>query len=560
MSTIVQNSLFMFALLLGAMLLILLVIRRIAGKGIVSTFAFLIMGIVVIDCELAFVLGQLEFTLLNVIIIFTPGILVTIGAIYALFRIVVVPIRMLTATAGQLANGDLRGGMNYSNQNEIGQLSTGLEQVIEYQREMVRLARQIANGELTETVQVKSEQDELGNAFFEMTTQLNRTIQQVSDNADALNQASQRLAEVSSQASQATGQIAATIQQVAKGTSQQSDSVTQTADSVEQMSKAIHGVASGAQEQSRAVNTAAEITNQISNAIQQVTQSAKAGAQGSSRATDVARDGSQTVSATIKGMQTIQAKVSLSAQKVQEMGNRSEQIGVIVETIDDIASQTNLLALNAAIEAARAGEHGKGFAVVADEVRKLAERSSTATRQIGGLVKDIQTSVNDAVSAMGEGSIEVERGVAQANQAGQALAQILTAAEDVNRQVVQITAAADQMSKLSNDLVAATDSVSAVVEENTAATEEMSAGSNEMTRAIENIASISEQNSAAVEEVSASTEEMSAQVQEVTESAQSLAAMANSLQQIVSQFKLSGNGKTPMKQYNRAAVGSQTTR
>jgi methyl-accepting chemotaxis protein len=220
------------------------------------------------------------------------------------------------------------------------------------------------------------------------------------------------------------------------------------------------------------------------------------------------------------------------------MGDRSDQIGAIVETIDDIASQTNLLALNAAIEAARAGEHGKGFAVVADEVRKLAERSSVATKEIGGLIKGIQKTVNEAVVAMSESAGEVEVGVTQANNAGHALESIVAAADAVYQQADQATKAAEKMNLAANELVTAVDSVSAVIEENTAATEEMSAGAHEVTQSIENIASVSEENSASVEEVSASAEEMSAQVEEVSAAATSLEEMAQALQEVVSQFKL----------------------
>jgi methyl-accepting chemotaxis protein len=225
------------------------------------------------------------------------------------------------------------------------------------------------------------------------------------------------------------------------------------------------------------------------------------------------------------------------------MGMRSDQIGAIVETIDDIASQTNLLALNAAIEAARAGEHGKGFAVVADEVRKLAERASAATKEIGTLIKDIQKTVNDAVASMDEGAREVEVGSARAVESGTALSEIIKVVESVKEQVAGIATAATQMTAASNDLVTAMDTVSAVVEENTAATEEMAAGAAEVTQSIENIASVSEENSAAAEEVSASVEEMSAQVEEVSASTLSLEEMAQALQKVVAQFKLSASGQ-----------------
>jgi methyl-accepting chemotaxis protein len=421
----------------------------------------------------------------------------------------------------------------------MGDMASSLTRMIVYLQGMAEVAQKLAGGDLTSNVVPISERDVLGNAFKEMVENLRRLVGEVTESVGSLGLASEQLASAADQAGQATTQIATTIQQVARGTVQQSEAVTRTATSVMQMGQAIDGLARGAQEQAKAVGKSSDITIQITSAIQQVSANAQAGAKGSEKAAEAARGGARTVSAAIDGMETIQAKVNLSAQKVQEMGTRSEQIGVIVETIEDIASQTNLLALNAAIEAARAGEHGKGFAVVADEVRKLAERASSATKEIGGLVKDIQHTVSDAVSAMNEGSVEVKRGVGQAKEAGHALDEILIAAQEVNRQVSQIATAANHMSGLSNELVAAADAVSAVVEENTSATEQMAAGSNEVTQSIENIASVSEENSAAVEEVSASAEEMSAQVEEVTASAQTLAEMAEVLQQVVSQFKLS---------------------
>jgi methyl-accepting chemotaxis protein len=275
--------------------------------------------------------------------------------------------------------------------------------------------------------------------------------------------------------------------------------------------------------------------------IRQVEEKAKESAAGAENAANTARSGVNIVEETIRGMQAIKEKVGLSSIKLQEMGERSNQINSIIETIDDIASQTNMLALNAAIEAARAGESGKGFAVVADEVRKLAERSSTATKEIASLITGIQDTVKEAVAAMEGGTNEVENGVTRANQSSQALDTILEAVETVNQQVTGIATAAQQMGLSAESLVSAMDSVSAVVEQNTAATEEMSAGSANVIESIDSIASVSEENSAAVEEVSAATEEVSAQIDDVSASSQALAEMAYSLQNLVSQFKLTAN-------------------
>ncbi|MCX8061550.1 MAG: methyl-accepting chemotaxis protein [Anaerolineales bacterium] len=455
------------------------------------------------------------------------------------------PLAKLRAAAAKMAEGDVEGivlNELIQRQDEIGEVGRAFDQLSQYFSDIAQVSQKVAKGDLTAAVQPRSERDILGTSIAAMIRSLRSVILSLAQNASGLREAADQLAAVATESGQATNQIAATMQQVARGAAQQSQSVNRTAVAAEQMSRAIDGVARGAQEQAMSVAKASTLTSQISSTVQQVAGNAQVLLRTADQSRQAALEGAKTVGETVRGMAEIKNKVSVSAARVEEMGKRSQQIGAIVETIEDIASQTNLLALNAAIEAARAGEHGKGFAVVADEVRKLAERSSQATKEIAALVKSIQQSVQEAVSAMNDGAREVESGVEKAEQAGQSLTEILKSADSVREQAELTAKAARQMDAATNELVSAMDAVSAVVEQNTAATEEMSASANEVTEAVENIASVSEENSAAIEEVSASAEQMSAQAQEVMASAQTLAQMAQALQELVQRFRMNEDG------------------
>lgn len=429
--------------------------------------------------------------------------------------------------------------------DELGLMGRAFAELITYFKAMAAAAQTIAGGDLRVMVQPRGKTDVLGHAFKDMTHHLRQTVGEVNQAANQVKQSAMELSTVSEQAGQATTQVASTIQQVAIGATQQVEGMNQATSVVEQVNQAIDNVAKGATEQADAVTRSVDLTNRIDQDIKAVSGNVKAGVEGATQAAEVAQRGSDTIQQTVAGLHEMKRRVNFSARKVEEMGHHSEQIGLIIETIEDIASQTNLLALNAAIEAARAGEHGAGFAVVADEVRKLAEKSTQSTHEIAGLIRTIQTSIQQAMEAMAAGVEEVEKGSTQADEAGSALTEILQTAAQVNQQVSGISEAIERIGASAGDLVTAMEVVSAVVEENTASTEEMAASSSEVLGAIEGIAGIGEENSAAVEEVSASAQEMSAQVEEVSASAHSLSELADILAHLMASFQLDDTAAQP---------------
>ncbi len=234
------------------------------------------------------------------------------------------------------------------------------------------------------------------------------------------------------------GQISSTSTQVASAASQLNSTATQIATGAEEVAA-----------QAASVATAGEEMSATSGDIAQNCQMAVEGAQ---RASDKAQSGALVVEKTVSVMGQIALRVQESAKTVESLGARSDQIGAIIGTIEDIADQTNLLALNAAIEAARAGEQGRGFAVVADEVRALAERTTRATREIGEMIKAIQKETCEAVNAMEQGVQQVETGTREAAKSGQALEEILQYVNDVAMQISQVATAAEEQTATTGEI------------------------------------------------------------------------------------------------------------
>jgi methyl-accepting chemotaxis protein len=266
-----------------------------------------------------------------------------------------------------------------------------------------------------------------------------------------------------------------------------SEAVAATASASSEISSSTEQMAAGAQEQTSQAGEVASAVEEMTKTIMENSKNASIAAETAKQARVSAEQGGKVVGETVDGMKRIADVVNKSAETVKELGKSSDQIGEIIGVIDDIADQTNLLALNAAIEAARAGEQGRGFAVVADEVRKLAERTTKATKEIAGMIKKIQADTTGAVQSMEEGTNEVERGIELADKAGASLKEIVGVSQKVTDMVTQIAAASEEQSSASEEISKNVEAISKVTGETAQGTQQIARAAEDLNRLTENL-------------------------------------------------------------------------
>ncbi|MGD8190695.1 methyl-accepting chemotaxis protein [Brevibacillus ginsengisoli] len=351
--------------------------------------------------------------------------------------------------------------------------------------DLANTSQRIAQGDLTvDELKVRT-QDEIGllsASFNQMVSNLRNVIHHVSKSTEQVSASAEELTASAEQTSKASAQIATTIQEVAAGADIQ-------VQSIEASSQAMGNLATG---------------------VKQIAATAQGVSQAANQTSEKAELGNDAIQTAVQQMNSINLTVNELAKVIKGLGERSLEIGQITEVITSISAQTNLLALNAAIEAARAGEHGRGFAVVADEVRKLAEQSVGSAQQISQLIAHIQDETSKAVESMGMATREVMEGIGVVNTAGESFEQIQGSVIEVARQIQEVSAASEQML----------------------------ASTTQVHQAIDSVTEVALQAASGTQNVSAAAQEQFASMEEISTSANSLSKMAEDLQTVIGTFKL----------------------
>jgi methyl-accepting chemotaxis protein len=325
------------------------------------------------------------------------------GFFYFFARSLTLPLTNVVEAAQKIAGGDLSVEVTSADrQDEIGSLARAFTLMIQTLKEKAQIAEKIAASDLTVKVIPLSDADTLGNAFATMVEKLRGQIQQIIEGVNVL--------------ASSGSEIMASVSQLTSGAAETATSVSETTTTVEE------------------VKQTADVTNQKAKHVSELGQ----------RTLEIARTGLKSIEDTVNGMNRIREQMDSIADMVVRLSEQSQAIGEIIATVNDIAEQSNLLAVNASIEAAKAGEQGKGFAVVAQEIRSLAAQSKQATTQVRNILFDVQKAIGSAVMATERGSKAVEEGVKLSTQAGESIDILAESVTEATNAAIQIAASSQQ--------------------------------------------------------------------------------------------------------------------
>ncbi len=447
-------------------------------------------------------------------------------------RMVISPIKSLEKAAQEMAKGDLTFDIAIKSRDEIGRFSSSIKDsmlsisgVLKRIREITKRINYVSEEVALDSKKVVDgailENEAIGNISSSIE-EMNAAISEIAEGTEGLAASAEETAA-------SMEQMVTSIAQINGNTQDLSVAVESTSASIEQLSATIREVANNSAELAGAAEETQSAIVEIASAVREVEQRAKESAMLSDKVrTDASTFGMTAIEKTIHGMQEIKGSVEKTAGYVTKLGGRSEEIGNILTVIDDITDQTTLLALNAAILAAQAGEHGKGFSVVADEIKNLAERTSFSTQEIALLIQSVQQEVSDAVEAMDEGLKSVSMGFRVTGEAADALRKIVEsskqsydmsaaierstteqakatklvseAMEKVLMMVGEIAKATTEQSKGIQLIMKATGKITDVTDHVRTATNEQSLNSRQISRAVEIVSEKSRQISRAIQE------------------------------------------------------------